>query len=568
MNSFFLSVLCDLCGNIDLTESMNIKSGRSTVMAGNGMVATSQPIATDIGLGILKKGGSAVDAAIAANAALGLMEPHMCGIGGDLFGIVWDEKQQQLHGLNASGRSPKSLSHRELAGRLKRLGTRQIPHNSVLSVSVPGAVHGWTTLHEKFGKLPFAELLAPAIQYAQAGFPVSPVIAGQWQWAAAEISGTVPGAFNTLYTPEGRAPAVGGIFTNEDLARSYRLLANDGNKAFYQGELADCITGFMQENGGYIDHADLQSHHSDWVAPLSVNYRGYDVFELPPGGQGIAALQMLQMLGDDDLAAMGFMNVDCLHLMLEAKKLVFEDRAKYYADPDFSRVRTGRLLSAEYNRKRRSGIKDSAALNVRAGEGILRDGDTIYLTAADSAGNMVSLIQSVYYYFGSGIVVPGTGFALQNRGLMFSMDPSHANVYAPGKRPFHTIIPAFVMKDGRPFMSFGVMGGDMQPQGHVQVLTNIIDFGMDLQLAGDAPRWRHDGSTMPMADANEYLTDGGVVLMERGFPDQVVKELAKRGHHVQRAEDGFGGYQAIMRAGNGVYHGASESRKDGHAAGY
>ena len=547
---------------------MNIKSGRSAVIAGNGMVATSQPLATDVGLGILKKGGSAVDAAIAANAALGLMEPHMCGVGGDLFAIVWDEKEQQLHGLNASGRSPGSLDHGELSGRLRRLGTRRIPANSILSVSVPGAVHGWTTLHDRFGKLPFAELLAPAIRYAERGFPVSPVIAGQWRWAAAGISGTVPGAFDTVYAPGGRVPDAGDIFTNKDLARTYRLIADNGNKAFYRDELADRLVAFMKENGGYIDHADLRAHRSDWITPVSVNYRGYDVYELPPSGQGIAALQMLQMLKDDDLASMGFMNVDCLHLMLEAKKLVFEDRAKFYADPDFTELQTGRLLSGEYSKKRRALVKDSAALRVRAGERILRDGDTIYLTVADSAGNMVSLIQSVYHYFGSGIVVPGTGFDLQNRGMSFSMDPSHANVYAPGKRPFHTIIPAFVIKDDKPFMSFGVMGGDMQPQGHVQVLANIIDFGMNVQLAGDAPRWRHDGSTEPTADVDEYLTDGGVVLLERGFPDQVVKELAKRGHHVQRATDGFGGYQAIIKADNGVYHGASESRKDGQAAGY
>ncbi|MCY3751811.1 MAG: gamma-glutamyltransferase [Gammaproteobacteria bacterium] len=547
---------------------MNIKSGRSAVIAGNGMVATSQPLATDVGLGILKKGGSAVDAAIAANAALGLMEPHMCGVGGDLFAIVWDEKEQQLHGLNASGRSPGSLDHGELSGRLRRLGTRRIPANSILSVSVPGAVHGWTTLHDRFGKLPFAELLAPAIRYAERGFPVSPVIAGQWRRAAAGISGTVPGAFDTVYAPGGRVPDAGDIFTNKDLARTYRLIADNGNKAFYRDELADRLVAFMKENGGYIDHADLQAYRSDWITPVSVNYRGHDVYELPPSGQGIAALQMLQMLKDDDLASMGFMNVDCLHLMLEAKKLVFEDRAKFYADPDFTELQTGRLLSGEYSKKRRALVKDSAALRVRAGERILRDGDTIYLTVADSAGNMVSLIQSVYHYFGSGIVVPGTGFDLQNRGMSFSMDPSHANVYAPGKRPFHTIIPAFVIKDDKPFMSFGVMGGDMQPQGHVQVLANIIDFGMNVQLAGDAPRWRHDGSTEPTADVDEYLTDGGVVLLERGFPDQVVKELAKRGHHVQRATDGFGGYQAIIKADNGVYHGASESRKDGQAAGY
>ncbi len=547
---------------------MKIKNIRSAVIAGSGMVATSHPVATDVGLSILKKGGSAVDAAIAANAALGLMEPHMCGMGGDLFAVVWDEKEQNLHGLNASGRSPKSLDHKELSRRLRELGSRHIPYNNILSVSVPGAVHGWITLHDRFGKLPFTELMAPAIHYAEDGFPVSPIIAGQWQGAAAEISGAVPGAFHSVYAPGGQAPAVGDIFTNKDLARSYRLIADAGNKAFYQGELADRIVGFMKKNGGYIDRSDLQAHRSDWITPVAVNYRGFDVFELPPSGQGIAALQMLKMLEDDDLAGLGFMNVDCLHLMLEVKKLVFEDRAKFYADPDFTETQIERLLSGKYNKRRRSLIKDSAALRVRAGEGILRDGDTIYLTTADSAGNMVSLIQSVFHYFGSGIVIPETGFALQNRGLLFSMDPSHANAYAPGKRPFHTIIPAFVMKNDKPFMSFGVMGGDMQPQGHVQVLTNMIDFGMNIQLAGDAPRWRHNGSTEPTADVSEHLTDGGVVLLERGFPDQVVKDLAKRGHHVQRAPDGFGGYQAIMRADNGVYHGASESRKDGQAAGY
>ena len=547
---------------------MMIKRNRSAVIAGGGMVASSHPIATDVGLTILKKGGSAVDAAIATNAALGLMEPHMCGMGGDLFAIVWDENAQQLYGLNASGRSPVSLDYGKLSGRLRKLGTSLIPYNSILSVSVPGAVHGWTTLHDRFGKLPFPELLAPAVHYAESGFPVSPIIAGQWQGAAAEIPKTLPGVLHSVYAPGGQAPATGDVFINRDLARSYRLVADAGNKAFYQGELAERIVDFMKNNDGYIDHVDLQAHRSDWITPVAVKYRGYDVFELPPSGQGIAALQMLKMLEDDNLAAMGFMNVDCLHLMLEAKKLVFEDRAKFYADPDFSEAQTGRLLSGKYNNKRRSLIKDSAARSVRAGEKILRDGDTIYLTTADSAGNMVSLIQSVYHYFGSGIVIPGTGFALQNRGLMFSMDQSHANAYVPGKRPFHTIIPAFVMKDDKPFMSFGVMGGDMQPQGHVQVLTNIIDFGMDVQLAGDAPRWRHNGSTEPTADMGDYLTDGGVVLLERGFPDQVVKDLAKRGHHVQRAEDGFGGYQAIMRADNGAYHGASESRKDGQAAGY
>ena len=546
---------------------MNIRSSRSAVIAGNGMVATSQPIATDVGLSILKKGGSALDAAIASNAALGLMEPHMCGLGGDLFAIVWDAKDRQLHGLNASGRSSRSLEYGQLAGRLRALGARNIPEDSILAVSVPGAVHGWTTLHERFGKLDFPDLLAPAISYAENGFPVSPVIAGEWQGVAA-MPPNVPGAFHSLYAPNGRAPAAGDIFTNRDLARSYRLIADAGDKAFYRGELADRIAAFMKENGGYIDLGDLEAHRSDWVTPVSVNYRGYDVFELPPSGQGIAVLQMLQMLRDDDLASMGFMSVDRLHLMLEAKKLVFEDRAKFYADPDFAEPPTSELLSPQYNKQRRALVGNDAALDVRSGKRILRNGDTIYLTTADGDGNMVSLIQSNYHFFGSGIVIPETGFVLQNRGLLFSMDQSHANAYVPGKRPFHTIIPAFVMKDDQPFMSFGVVGGDMQPQGQVQVLTNIIDFGMDVQLAGDAPRWRHDGSTEPTADVNEHLTDGGVVLLEAGFPDQVVKELAKRGHHIQRGSDAFGGYQGIMRAGNGVYYGASESRRDGQAAGY
>ena len=551
---------------------MKIKSSRSAVIAGNGMVATSHPITTDIGLTTLKKGGSAVDAAIAANAALGLMEPHMCGMGGDLFAIVWDAKNQKLHGLNASGRSPKSLDHAGLSEQLKKLGTRHIPFDSILSVSVPGAVHGWSALHERFGRLSFSELFTPAINYAESGFPVSPVIARQWKDAVAGTSRTIPGAFHSVYAPNGQAPAAGDIFSNKDLARSYRLIADEGDKAFYRGELGERIAGFMNENGGYIDSNDLETHQSDWVTPVSVNYRGYDVFELPPNGQGIAALQMLKMLEDDDIASMGFMNADCLHLMLEAKKLVFEDRAKFYADPDFinppASVPVERLLSAKYNKQRRALIKENAALNVTSGDKVLRNSDTIYLTTADAEGNMVSLIQSVYYYFGSGLVVPGTGFALQNRGMLFSMDKSHANVYAPGKRPFHTIIPAFVMKDRKPFLSFGVMGGDMQPQGHVQVLTNIIDFNMDIQQAGDAPRWRHDGSTNPTQDADDHLTDGGVVLLEDGFPGQVVKDLAKRGHHIQRAADGFGGYQSIMKADNGVYHGASEPRKDGQAAGW
>ena len=538
------------------------------VIARNGMVAASQPLATEISLTMLKEGGHAVDAAIAANAALGLMEPHMCGLGGDLFALVWDEKNQTLQGLNASGRSPKSLTYACLTAKLKEAGASRIPCDGVLSVSVPGAAQGWSLLSERFGRLPFERLLAPAIAYAENGFPVSPVIARQWRAATAATAKTLPGAFHETFAPGGRTPNPGEIFANKALARSYRLLAASNGNDIYAGELQQRIAGFMQEHGGFLDEDDLKTHRSDWVAPVSVHYRGCEVFELPPNGQGGAALQMLQMLADDDLASLGFMSGDCLHLMVEAKKLAYEDRAKFYADPDFHDGSLETLLGAPYNRRRRALIGEQAACRVAAGDAALRRGDTVYLTTADADGNMASLIQSVYYPFGSGVVVPETGFVLQNRGLSFSLDPAHPNAYAPGKRPFHTIIPAFALKDGRPFLSFGVMGGDMQPQGHVQVLTNIIDFNMDLQQAGDAPRWRHDGSTEPTADVADCLVDGGVVYLEESVPESAAQALRQRGHRAQRATEGFGGYQAIRRDGNGVYHGASESRKDGQAAGW
>lgn len=547
---------------------MGTAQSRSVVIARNGMVATSQPLATEIGLTMLKEGGHAVDAAIAANAALGLMEPHMCGLGGDLFALVWDEKNQTLQGLNASGRSPKSLTYACLTAQLKEAGASRIPDDGVLSVSVPGAAQGWSLLSERFGRLPFERLLAPAISYAENGFPVSPVIARQWRVAVAATAKTLPGAFHKTFVPGGRTPDPGEIFVNQALARSYRLLAASGGNDLYAGELQQKIAGFMKEHGGFLDENDLKTHRSDWVAPASVRYRDCEVFELPPNGQGGVALQMLQMLADDDLASLGFMSGDCLHLMVEAKKLAFEDRAKFYADPDFHDGSLETLLGAPYNRRRRALIGERAARRVAAGDAALRRGDTVYLTAADADGNMASLIQSVYYPFGSGVVVPETGFVLQNRGLSFSLDPAHPNAYAPGKRPFHTIIPAFALKDGRPFLSFGVMGGDMQPQGHVQVLTNIIDFNMDLQQAGDAPRWRHDGSTEPTAGVADCLADGGVVFLEESVPEPAAQALRRRGHRIQRATEGFGGYQAIRRDGNGVYHGASESRKDGQAAGW
>ncbi|MBN2732215.1 MAG: gamma-glutamyltransferase [Balneolaceae bacterium] len=539
---------------------------RSEVIAQNGLVATSQPLATQIGLQVLKNGGNAIDAAIAANAALGLMEPTGSGIGGDLFAIVWSAEDQKLYGLNASGRSPLGMSYDDLKKELEKRDRESIPAYGVLPISVPGAVDGWFTLHERLGSMPMEDILAPSIKYAEEGFPVSELIAYYWQ-IGARIHSDRTGAFKEEMTIDGRGPKKGEIMKRPELANTYKLLAEQGRDVFYEGEIADKIDAFMRENGGFLRKKDFEEHTSEWVEPQSVNYRGYDVYELPPNGQGIAALQMLQILEAYDLASMGYNSEKALHLMTEAKKLVFEDRAKLYADMDFANVPLEKLLSEEYADERRQLIGDRAGNDIKAGTGILEDGDTIYLTTADKEGNMVSLIQSNYRGMGSGIVVPGLGFVFQDRGELFSMDPNHANVYEPGKRPFHTIIPAFVMKDGKPFMSFGVMGGAMQPQGHVQIITNVIDFGMNMQEAGDAARWRHTGSTQPTDGADDYLRGDGTLNLESGVPYSVIRGLMSRGHDVQYDVGGYGGYQGI-KLKDGVYYGASESRKDGHAAGY
>lgn len=541
---------------------------RSEVIAQNGMVATSQPLATQVGLEILKNGGNAIDAAIATNATLGVVEPTGNGIGGDLFVIVWSAEDQKLYGLNASGRSPLGLSYEELKKELEKRGLESIPAYGFLPISVPGTVDGWFELHNKLGKMPMQDILEPAINYAENGFPVSELIAYYWD-IGARIHNDQTGAFKEEMTIDGRAPKKGEIMKRPTLANTYRILAQKGQDAFYKGEIADRIDQFMRKEGGYLRKEDLEQHTSTWVEPQSVNYRGYDVYELPPNGQGIAVLQMLQMLKEYDLASMSYNSEETLHLMTETKKLVFEDRAKFYADPEFANIPVEKLLSKEYANQRHKLIGQRARRNVKAGASILEEGDTIYLTTADKEGNMVSLIQSNYRGMGSGVVVPDLGFVFQDRGELFSMDPDHANVYEPGKRPFHTIIPAFVMKDDEPFMSFGVMGGAMQPQGHVQIITNIIDFGMNLQEAGDAARWRHSGSTQPTDAADAFLQDSGTLNLESGIPYSVVRGLMLRGHDVSYDAGGYGGYQAIMwDAENGVYYGASESRKDGQAAGY
>jgi gamma-glutamyltranspeptidase/glutathione hydrolase len=565
-----LAVDLPVDAQIDRITGKNFAT-RSEVLARHGMICTSVPAATQVGLDILKRGGSAVDAAIAANATLGLMEPVSNGIGGDLFAIVYSAKENKLYGLNGSGRSPLGLSYDQMKSELAKLHRETIPPFGMLPISVPGTVDAWAELHKKFGKLKLSDDLAPAIRYAEEGFPVTELIAYYWG-RSVPLYKNMPGGFLETYTLDGkgRAPAKGDIFKNPALAKSLRLIGEKGRDAFYKGEIADKIDAFMQANGGFLRKADFEKHTSTWVDPVSTNYRGYDVFELPPNGQGIAALQILNILEGFDLRAMGFGSVQALHTMIEAKKIAWADRAKFYADPTFAKIPLAGLLSKSYAAERRKLIDPNRATNkVEAGNPGLDQGDTIYMCAADDEGNIVSLIQSNYRGMGSGIVVPGLGFMFQDRGELFSMEPGHANVYAPSKRPFHTIIPGFVMKDGKPWEAFGVMGGGMQTQGHVQVLTNQIDFGLNVQEAGDASRWQHEGDNEP---TGEKMTEsGGYVEVESGILNESVRELRKKGHDVRFDVGGYGGYQAIkveMHDGQRIYVGASESRKDGQAAGY
>ncbi len=532
-------------------------ASRSEVIAKNGMVASSQPLATQIGLDILKKGGSAVDAAIAVNAALGLMEPTGSGIGGDLFAIVWNAKEKKLYGLNASGKSPLTLTL-DYFGKNK---INKIPASGPLPVSVPGCVDGWFELHKKFGKLSMIDILSPAIKYAEEGFPETELIAFYLQ-SVNKTMKQFPNITET-YTVNGKVPEKGDIFKNPFLANTYRKIANGGRDEFYKGNIARTIAAFMKEQGGFITYEDLASHTSEWVEPVSTNYRGYDVWELPPNGQGIATLQMLNIIEGFDFSKIEYGSAEHLHIVNEAKKLVFEDVAKYYADPAFSKVPVAQLLSKKYAAARR------ALINLKkAGQYVAGDPDhsgTVYMTTADKDGNMVSLIQSNFRGMGSGMVPPKLGFMLQDRGELFNLEKGFPNSYAPGKRPFHTIIPGFVTKEGNPFMSFGVMGGDFQPQGHVQIIMNLIDFKMNLQEAGDAPRYEHVGSS---SVTGEPAKGNGEILVESGFNFEQIQKLMSMGHKIGFGGY-YGGYQAIMfDASKKVYFGASDSRKDGQAAGY
>jgi len=532
---------------------------RSEVIAQNGMAATSQPLATQAAIDILQKGGNAIDAAIAANAVLGVVEPTGCGIGGDLFAIIWSSEKQKLYGLNASGRSPRSLK----MDYFKKNGYQFIPATGPLPVSVPGCVDGWYEMHELFGRIPMRDILQPAINYARNGFPVTEVIAFYLESNVRALS-DFPNIKET-YMPKGKVPAKGEIFKNPNLANTLEKIAKGGRNEFYRGSIAKTIDAFMKANGGFLSYDDLSRHSSEWIQPVKSSYRGYDIWELPPNGQGIATIQILNILEGFDIARMGFGSAQYIHTFTEAKKLAFEDRAKYYADLRFSKVPVTQLISKKYAAERRKLINPSRAARI-VNSGKIEAGNTIYLTVADRFGNMVSLIQSNYRGMGSGMCPTGLGFILQDRGEMFSLDPGHANAYAPGKRPFHTIIPGFITKNGKPWISFGVMGGDMQPQGHAQIIVNLIDFKMNLQEAGDAPRIYHTGSSEP---TGQVMTEGGILYLESGIRWEEIRQLLTMGHNVQWNLGSYGGYQAIMwDEKNKVWYGASESRKDGQASGY
>jgi gamma-glutamyltranspeptidase/glutathione hydrolase len=540
---------------------MSDRRRRSMVLAPSAMVATSQPLAVEVGIEILRRGGSAVDAAIATNATLGVVEPMSCGLGGDVFAIVWDAATERLHGFDGCGRAPARMTRQVFADR----GLDRIPNHGPLSWSVPGCVDGWFAMHERFGRLPMSDLLAPAIRYADGGFPVSPVIARSWA-RAEELLLRDEGARST-FLPDARAPRIGERFCNPDLASTLRVLASGGRDAFYRGRIAEKLVSASRDLGALLEAEDLETHESTWVDPICVAYAGYDVWELPPSTQGMAALQMLRILDGFDLRTMGHNSAAYLHHLIESKKLAYADRARYYADPTFADVPMGELISAAYaERQRRRIAPERAALEVTPGDPRLRIGDTVYLSLVDADRNAVSFIQSIYHGFGSGVVPPGLGFAMQNRGSLFHLDPEHPNALEPGKRPFHTIIPGFVTRNGRPVFSFGVMGGDMQPQGHVQILLNLFEFAMDVQEAGDAIRFRHDGSATPVGDE---MFDGGTVYLEPGLPQETIDELVAKGHRIEISETGFGGYQGIwIDPETGMLHGGSESRKDGCAIGY
>ena len=533
---------------------------RSVARGTQGMAATSIPLATLAAVDILRAGGSAVDAAIAANAVQCVAEPTGCGVGGDLFAMVWDPRARAVVGLESSGSSPATLTLEEF----QRRGLQRIPAYGPLPISVPGCVQGWCDLHARYGVLPLAQVLAPAIRAAKEGVPITDLVAHYWERSVTRLGSEAN--FLSEMTIAGRAPRAGEVWKNPRLAVVLERVAKEGRAGFYEGVSAQAIASSVQAAGGFLSVTDLQEHRALWTQPVSLDYRGVSVWELPPPGQGIAALQILGMLEGRDVRSLGRMSEAYVHAFVEAKKLAFEDRARWYADPAFAQVPVAGLLADEYLSQRAQRISDSAAKQVEPGNPALEQGDTICLATADANGMMVSLVQSNYRGMGSGVAVRGLGFVLQDRGEMFDLTPGRANTYAPKKRPFHTIIPCLLTKGGEPWVAFALMGGAMQPQGHAQIVINLVDFALDLQAAGDAARIYHEGSSEP---TGERMTNGGRVLLESGYDWEVVRGLLRRGHVVGWNDGEYGGYQAVMRdAQHGTWLGASESRKDGLALGY
>src|SRR5712692_2498899 len=547
-------------------------------LASRGMVACAHYLATQAGIQILTQGGNAIDAAIAANAAMTVVYPSTCSAGGDVFMLIWEAKTRQLHALNGSGRAPRGMTPDYFAAQ----GMRQIPERGPLPITVPGAVDGWFEALGRFGKLSPEAVFAPAIAFAAEGVPVSPKLSNWIQRAARDV--LLPWDTSTaVFLPQGRPPRGGDILRQPDLARTYRTLAREGRDAFYRGPLAQNITEYVQRSGGVLSMEDMQQHHSDWVTPISTNYRGYDVYEFPPNTQGIAALEMLNILEGYDLKSPGYQSPEYLHLLLEAKKLAFADRDTYVSDPAFVNVPVEQLLSKTYAEQQRARINPKQATPYFA-EGFDKEGDTMYLCVADREGNVVSLIQSLYNGFGSGVVGGGTGVLLHNRGSYFSLDSRHVNYLQPGKRTMHTLTPAMVLHNGKPYIAVGCMGGDAQPQIHVQLLTAILDFGMNTQQAISAPRWRSGRMRLYPAARNNALigqravdehakdTIVEMVLLEDRFLKEVPLALELLGHQTiigQPWEDAMGHAQAIViNPSTRVFEGGADPRCDGLALGW
>ena len=542
-------------------------ASRSAAWGIHGAAATAHPLATLAAIEILKRGGSAVDAAVCANAVLGFGEPISCGVGGDCFALLWDPKAKKVLGLNGSGRSPRGLS---LAEQRKRANAKGLINSyGAVSVSVPGAVDAWWTLHQKFGKLPWKDLFQPAIRHAEEGAPIVQNVAfyvGSSERIFAKPENRIEETenFREIWVKDGKTPREGEVFRNPQLAHTYRLIAEGGGRAFYEGEIADRIEAYFKRIGGWMTKADLAAHHTEWVEPRSIDYRGVDVWGLPPNSQGLVTLQMLNIMAEFDIKGMGFQSAQALHHEIEAKRLAFEDRAKFYADPAFYKQPTDWLLSKEYARERARLIRPDRILTPAYPGQAPSHGDTTYFCVADADGLMVSQIQSNYRGMGSGLMPDGLGFMFQNRGELFALQDGHPNIYAPGKRPFQTIIPGFATRGGAPMLAFGVMGGDMQPQGQAQVISNLVDFELGLQEAGDAPRWHHEGGHEP---TGEDLGPLGTLNLETGVPAATREALAALGWKLGPNPGVYGGYEAIQRH-PGRYAAATEMRKDGTALAY